>query len=263
MTLWCFLSYFLSSELFNLSTCVDGNSFPELNAALTDTVNATQALVTKFVQLSDHRLTELQGGSFAEYQETKNEVMLLDSRCYPILIRQSQVVVLRSEVDLLRGKLRDTEIQRDSYHNALVALENRFERSQSAIVHEVERKGKSQERECEPDMTEEAVRKPPSPLVSGSVLFLWWESIFIYFLHFLTVLLQSSAAGTPIIQNNGYHDMSSEVQVFQDQLKARDAKIMELEKEGAVLRDEKMMMQLEVSVFGWRFRIYLMNFLSV
>jgi E3 ubiquitin-protein ligase BRE1 len=70
----CVLTYFLTSELFNLSTCVDGNSFPELNAALTDTVNATQALVTKFVQLSDHKLNSLQNGSFTEYQETKNEV---------------------------------------------------------------------------------------------------------------------------------------------------------------------------------------------
>ena len=71
------MTYFLTSELFNLSTCVDGNSFPELNAALTDTVNATQALVTKFVQLSDHKLNLLQNESFTEYQETKNEVFLV------------------------------------------------------------------------------------------------------------------------------------------------------------------------------------------
>ena len=154
--------------------------------------------------------------------------------------------MLRSEVDLLRAKLRDSEAQKDSYHDALVALENRLERSQSAIVHEVESKGKSQERECDSDMNEEALRKPPSPLVSGSVLSRWWESIFMHFLHFLTLLKQSSAIGTPIIQNNGYHDVSSELQVLQDQLKARDAKVMELEKEAAVLRDEKTMIQLEV-----------------
>ena len=153
--------------------------------------------------------------------------------------------MLRSEVDLLRAKLRDSEAQKDSYHNALVALENRLERSQSAIVHEVESKGKSQERECDSDMNEEALRKPPSPLVSGSVLSRWWEIMFKHFLHFLT-LLKQSAIGTPIIQNNGYHEVSSELQVLQDQLKARDAKIMELEKEAAVLRDEKTMIQLEV-----------------
>jgi E3 ubiquitin-protein ligase BRE1 len=62
----------------------------------------------------------------------------------PILSNpQSQVVVLRSEVDLLRAKLQDSEAQKDSYHDALIALENRLERSQSAIVHEVESKGKS------------------------------------------------------------------------------------------------------------------------
>src|SRR5258707_6611685 len=70
---WCVLTLFLTSDLFNLSTCVDGNSFPELNAALADTVNATQALVTKFVQLSDNRLNPL-SGTLTEYQETRNEV---------------------------------------------------------------------------------------------------------------------------------------------------------------------------------------------
>jgi len=94
-------------------------------------------------------------------------------------------VVLRSEVDLLRAKLRDSESQKDSYHNALVALENRLERSQSAIVLEVESKGKSQEQECGSDMNEEALRKPPSPLVSGSVLSRWWEFIFMPFLSLL------------------------------------------------------------------------------
>jgi E3 ubiquitin-protein ligase BRE1 len=151
-------------------------------------------------------------------------------------------------VDLLRAKLRDSESQKDSYHDALASLENRFERSQSAIVHEVESKGKSQEREFGPDMNEEALRKPPSPLVSGSVLSHWWEFVFMHFLHFLT-LLQSSAIGTPTIPTNGYHDASSEMQVLQDQLNARDAKIAELEKETTVLRDEKTTMQLEVSIF--------------
>lgn len=87
-------------------------------------------------------------------------------------------MVLRSEVDLLRGKLRDSEVQKDSYYSTLVALENRLERSQSAIVHEVESKGKSQEQECGSDMNEEVRQKPPSPMVSGSVLCHWWESIY-------------------------------------------------------------------------------------
>lgn len=66
--------------------------------------------------------------------------------------------------------------------------------------------------------------------------------------HFLTFLWQSSAAGTPIIQNNGFLDISSELQLLGEQLKGRDAKIVELEKEAALLRDEKMMMQLEVRI---------------
>jgi hypothetical protein len=58
------------------------------------------------------------------------------------------------------------------------------------------------------------------------------------FFHCLTLPQQSSATGTPIIQNNGFHDVTSELQVLQDQLQARDAKIVELEREAAVLRDD-------------------------
>lgn len=71
---WLFLFNFLSSDLFNLSA--NGDSFPELNTALADTVNATQVLVTKFVQLDDQKLALLRSESFLEYQATKNEVFL-------------------------------------------------------------------------------------------------------------------------------------------------------------------------------------------
>ena len=86
-----------------------------------------------------------------------------------VLISHSQCVLLRSEVNLLRAKLEDSESLKAEYHSALVAAENRLERSQSTIVHEVEGKGKIQELEEFLDGKEE-VRKPSSPAVSGSVL---------------------------------------------------------------------------------------------
>ncbi len=61
------------SELFDLTTHMQEDSLPVLNAALSDTVNATQALVTKFVQLtSERKLSILQGDAFSE--RAQNEV---------------------------------------------------------------------------------------------------------------------------------------------------------------------------------------------
>jgi len=85
-----------------------------------------------------------------------------------VLISLSQRVLLQSEVNVLRAKLEDSESLKAEYHSALVAAENRLERSQSTIVHEVEGKGKNQEREEFMDGKGE-VRKPSSPAVSGSV----------------------------------------------------------------------------------------------
>jgi len=66
------------SELFDLTTHMQEDSLPELNAALGDTVTATQALVTKFVQLTSERKSSiLQGDAFSEYQRAQNEVCYL------------------------------------------------------------------------------------------------------------------------------------------------------------------------------------------
>jgi E3 ubiquitin-protein ligase BRE1 len=47
------------------------------------------------------------------------------------------------------------------------------------------------------------------------------------------------------IQSNGFPN-PSEVDILQEQLQSRDSKIMELEKEAALLRDQKTMIELEV-----------------
>ena len=48
-----------------------------------------------------------------------------------------------------------------------------------------------------------------------------------------------------MIQQNGIHD-STELDILREQIKSRDTKIVELEKEAALLRDEKDMLTLEV-----------------
>ena len=59
-------------------------------------------------------------------------------------------------------------------------------------------------------------------------------------------LQQSSTSATPIIPYNGFHEASSEIQILQEQLETRDTKIVDLEREAVLLRDEKTALQLEV-----------------
>lgn len=63
------------SELFDLTTRIEQDSLPELRAALGETVNTTQALVTKFVQLAeDKKSSILKSEAFSECLDAQNEV---------------------------------------------------------------------------------------------------------------------------------------------------------------------------------------------
>ena len=62
-------------EIFDLTAHVQKGPLPKFAAALGDTVNATEALVTKFVQLGDGQQSRiLQSESFPECQKAQNEV---------------------------------------------------------------------------------------------------------------------------------------------------------------------------------------------
>ncbi|CAA7261702.1 unnamed protein product [Cyclocybe aegerita] len=192
-----------AKEIFDLTAHIQNESNTELSTALGDTVNATQALVTKFVQLGgDRHSSILQSEVFPQCQQAQNE-------CF----------VLQSEISLLRAKLEESKSQNATYHDALIAAENRWERSQSASVREVEAKGSRKDRDAGKDGKEEVHGKPSSPL-------------------------RTPAAASPHTQSNGFHD-PSEVEVLNEQLRTRDAKIMDLEKEAALLRDQKTMIELE------------------
>ena len=84
----------------------------------------------------------------------------------------AQCVVLRSEINMLRAKLQDSESQKENYRNALIAAENHLERSHSRSVRDIESRAKVKLPEVSEEK-EEVERKPSSPVVSGSVT--WWE----------------------------------------------------------------------------------------
>jgi hypothetical protein len=77
--------------------------------------------------------------------------------------------VLRSELNILKAKLEESESQKDSYHNALVVAENRVERLQSATVRETESRETRDKSKTHEEQKEDAVQ---SPVVSGLVIWL-------------------------------------------------------------------------------------------
>jgi E3 ubiquitin-protein ligase BRE1 len=99
-------------------------------------------------------------------------VALLDDEGFPADC--PQCVALRSQMDVMRVRLEDSEVQRDKYHAALVATENRLDRLRSGTVLKMQSRGPTDEQEPKEEAIEEPQRKPSSPAVSGSVD--WWES---------------------------------------------------------------------------------------
>ena len=149
---------------------------------------------------------------------------------------------MRSQINILQTQLQESETERENYHNALNAAENRFERSKSDIVRTLESRGGAQGKE---DKEEE---RRPSPAVSGLVNWLIGGRFDRKFCSFLIFVQVSPLATAPPTQLNGFHG-GSEIEALQGQLKARESQIVELEKEAALCRDQKTMLELEVSFF--------------
>lgn len=71
--------YFLLSELFDLTAHVQDDAPEEFAQKLGKTANATQALVTKFVQLGDDNKSDLlQSERYMECQKAQNEVSFFE-----------------------------------------------------------------------------------------------------------------------------------------------------------------------------------------
>lgn len=67
----------IHTDIFDLTCHIQDETSPEFAAALSETVNATQALVTKFVQLGPHNGPRVVASdAFPQCQKAQNEVSL-------------------------------------------------------------------------------------------------------------------------------------------------------------------------------------------
>ncbi|KAJ3567584.1 hypothetical protein NP233_g6273 [Leucocoprinus birnbaumii] len=138
-----------------------------------------------------------------------------------------QVAALQSEVATLRSRLKESEEEREHIRIQLTVAENRFERARSKTVQALEaRKAKSGKSEG----TEELEQKPSSP--SQSV----------------------TPPPNPVV--NGIHDHPYEVSALQEQVKYREAKIIELDRLVAILRDQNAALEAEVRMKEQGVHIY-------
>ncbi|KAF8628901.1 hypothetical protein AX15_003682 [Amanita polypyramis BW_CC] len=173
-----------AQDIFDLTVYLRSEETTDIASAIGRDFDATRSLVTRFIQMSGAAATT---EVYADNQKA-----------------QTECAALRSELDLLRARLKDSQALKEQYHTLLVVAENRIERAQSSTVMEMERG-----RTTKYDESEESQRKPSSP----------------------APVSQSPA---PADVTNG----SVDAEVLQELVNIRDAKIRELEKEGALLRDQ-------------------------
>jgi hypothetical protein len=76
-------------------------------------------------------------------------------------------------MEMIHVQLQDSESQKERYHAALVATENRLDRLRSGTVQAIQPSLTVEKQELKEEASEEPQRKPSSPSVSGSVN--WWE----------------------------------------------------------------------------------------
>ncbi|KAK7472721.1 E3 ubiquitin-protein ligase bre1 [Stygiomarasmius scandens] len=137
-------------ELYNLSTYVSEDSMPELKAALNNSKNATESLMSKLVK----------NGSLKSSRDVVDQ-------CHKA---QSESAALKAQVDVLRGRLTDMEELKERYQADLAASENRLERFKSRTVQAIQPKSGDSDEIRVKDETEGEERKPSSPATNGNTL---------------------------------------------------------------------------------------------
>ena len=166
-----------SQDLFCLSKRISSEDSPTLAAAFEEKARSTHKLVAAFVQLSG--ANPLKDEIYRRYQRSQTEV------CCPFFVSDrrvdqfSQCTALRSELELIKAKLKDCLAQRDLYYYNLTAAETRLDRLQSRTVQEVygratspvEAPAKDEEvTEKEEAVVKEEERASSSPAVSGQFI---------------------------------------------------------------------------------------------
>ncbi|GLB37588.1 putative BRE1 E3 ubiquitin ligase [Lyophyllum shimeji] len=193
----------VADEMFDFTVRMQDNEKPDFAKTLEVNMNATQTLVTKLVKAGGDTQIHLPNGStFPECQKATAEC-----------------IALQSQLDVISAKLQDSERQKEEYHEALLAAENRLDRFRSktvlAVPSPVERKQEPRE-----EVIEESQRKPSSPEGSHSPA-----------------------------HANGICD-PTELDVLREQLMTREARIIELEREVAANRDQKALLESELKLMS-------------
>ncbi|RDB24923.1 E3 ubiquitin-protein ligase BRE1 [Hypsizygus marmoreus] len=189
----------VKDDMFDFTVHIRDNAKPDFAKTLKENMNATQTLVTKLVRAGD-----LQGASPAS--DALKECQKATTEC----------IALRSQIDIMHVKLQETEAQKDEYHAALVAAENRFDRLRSKTVQAIQSRAVEKKPEVKEESTEEPQRKPSSP----------------------------ESRNSPV-HGNGICD-PVELDVLRELVASREAKIAELERQAAVFRDEKTLLESEI-----------------
>jgi hypothetical protein len=167
-----------SQDLFCLSKRISSEDSPTLAAAFEEKARSTHKLVAAFVQLSG--ANPLKDEIYRRYQRSQTEV---SCSFFVESVRRvnlfSQCTALRSELELIKAKLKDCLAQRDLYYFNLTAAETRLDRLQSHTVQAVygratspvEAPAKGEEvTEKEEAVVKEEERASSSPAVSGQFI---------------------------------------------------------------------------------------------
>ncbi|KAJ7497481.1 BRE1 E3 ubiquitin ligase-domain-containing protein [Mycena latifolia] len=132
-------------DIFDISSHISDDDAPDLVSALEDNMQATQNLVTKFVNLGSG--SQLAGGD--AYM-----------RCQKA---QTECVALRSEMQVMHVRLRETEAQKERYYEHLLAAETAADRLRSKTVMSVKPRSQTVSADSPREATEEQ-KKPSSPV---------------------------------------------------------------------------------------------------
>ncbi|KAF8635226.1 hypothetical protein AX17_004001 [Amanita inopinata Kibby_2008] len=187
-----------TQDIFDLTAHLRSEETNDIASALRNKFKATQSLVTKFAQLNGTKL-----GAIDTYVECQRA--------------QTECAALRSQLDMLRARLQESDALKEQYYTALVAAENRVERTRSSTVKEMEGRAATEKVDTKSDGSEESQRKPSSP---------------------------AHTTNSPV-QVDG-NDLSANVEVLQQLVNNRDAKIVELEKEATLLHDQIVMKDVQL-----------------
>ncbi|EGN99683.1 hypothetical protein SERLA73DRAFT_167589 [Serpula lacrymans var. lacrymans S7.3] len=185
-----------TADLFDLTRHVSGEY--GLQAALEKNMHATQKLVTSFLQLGgDSRSATIQNEAYQRCQKS-----------------QTECSALRSEIELIRARLRDLESEKEKYHEDLVRSEIRVDRLRSSnTVQAMQSQAPVEKLPVKDEETSDVKVKQASP---------------------------------PHPPINGHDQHPPDFEELKDAVKVKDSRVTELEQENARLLSEIHSLKLEV-----------------